>query len=104
MFKAFGDSRRSIVLLLALATIACWPPAAQAQEGPPPRLPPGPQPPPGPTQGPFGAIASENYLVSSSANEHGSYLWIVAPIQHVVVLCEKLDAAKDFTCTMKRLP
>jgi hypothetical protein len=103
MLKALGYRSSHVALLVALAFIGCLPALAQNPELPP-RLPPGPQPPPGPTPGPFGAIASENYLVSSSANEHGSYLWIVAPIQHVVILCEKPDTAKDFTCNMKRLP
>jgi hypothetical protein len=103
MYKALGLGSLRIFLLLALASTACLPASAQSPE-PPPRLPPGPQPPPGPAPTPFGAIATENYLVSSSANAQGSYLWIVAPIQHVVILCEKHDSAKDFTCNMKRLP
>jgi hypothetical protein len=69
-----------------------------------PRLPAAPLPQPGVTPGPFGGIAAENYLVTSAANEHGSYLWVVAPVQHVVILCEKLEQTKDFSCTTKRLP
>ncbi len=103
MDKALGRQSLQVFLWLALAVASCPSALAQSQEGPP-RLPPGPQPPPGPVPSPFGAIAAENYLVSSSANGHGSYLWIVAPIQHVVILCEKPDMAKDFTCNMKRLP
>jgi len=99
MLKMFGERNRSLLPSLALAATLCLPLAAQSQEGPTPRLPPAPQP-----ATPFGAVAAENYAVSSSANEHGSYVWIVAPIQHVVVLCEKLDTGKDFTCNMKRLP
>lgn len=92
-----------ISFFFALALGTSSPALAQTPEIAP-RLPPGPQPTPGPAAGPFGSIASENYVVSSSANEHGSYLWVVAPIQHVVVMCEKPVAAKDFTCEMKKLP
>ena len=93
----------NIFFFSAWALVTSLPALAQGPE-PTPRLPPGPQPAPGPGVVPFGSIASENYVVSSSANEHGSYLWVVAPIQHVVVLCEKPVAAKDFTCEMKKLP
>ncbi|HXP77277.1 MAG TPA: hypothetical protein VN823_24280 [Stellaceae bacterium] len=59
-----------------------------------PRLPPGP-----PTlQG------SSDLIASSSANEHGTYVWIVGPIEHIVVLCEKTDITKELTCTTHRLP
>lgn len=67
-------------------------------------LPPAPQPVPTAPAGPFGGIAVENYQVTSSSNERGSYLWIVAPSQHVVILCEKPEAVKDFSCITKRLP
>lgn len=76
---------------------------AQTNDGVP-RLPGAPQPAPGATTPLFGAIATENFQVTSAANQHGTYLWIVAPAQHVVILCEKPDTAKDFTCTSKRLP
>ena len=66
-----------------------------------PSLPPAPQPtsrlPPGSPGG------SSNYVVSAAANEHGSFLWVVDSIQHIVTLCEKSDS-KDFTCTKKPLP
>jgi hypothetical protein len=66
-----------------------------------PNLPPAPQPtsrlPPGSPGG------SSNYVVSAAANEHGSFLWVVDSIQHIVTLCEKSDS-KDFTCTKKPLP
>jgi len=103
MKKIFARRLLHIFLFFALALGAGSPALAQNLETTP-RLPPGPQPAPGPGAVPFGSIASENYVVSSSANEHGSYLWVVAPIQHVVVLCEKPVAAKDFTCEMKKLP
>ena len=73
--------------VLAQATTPSLPPAPQ----PTPRLPPG---------SPGG---SSNYVVSAAANEHGSFLWVVDSIQHVVTLCEKSES-KDFTCTKKPLP
>ena len=66
-------------------------------------LPPGPPVGSGPAA-PFGSLATDNFLVTSAANQHGSYLWIVAAAQHVIILCEKLDGVKDFTCTSKRMP
>jgi hypothetical protein len=89
-----------LVIGLGLATSLAF---AQ-NTGAVPSLPSGPQPIPGAPTSPFSGLASENYVVASSANEHGSYFWIVAPIQHVVILCEKLEAAKDFNCEVKRLP
>jgi hypothetical protein len=73
--------------VLAQATTPALPPAPQ----PTPRLPPG------------SAGGSSNYVVSAAANEHGSFLWVVDSIQHIVTLCEKSDT-KDFTCTKKPLP
>ena len=67
-----------------------------------PSLPPGPQPMPRLPLGSPGG--SGNYVVSAAANEHGSFLWVVDSIQHVVTLCEKSDNGKDFTCTKKPLP
>jgi hypothetical protein len=66
-----------------------------------PSFPPAPQPTPRPPQGYPGS--SSNYVVSAAANEHGSFLWVVDNIQHIVTLCEKSDS-KDFTCTKKPLP
>ena len=103
MYKIRGGRSICAVLLLTLSCAASMSALAQSPQAQP-RLPAGPQPAPGPAPSPFGAIAAENYLVSSSANGHGSYLWIVAPIQHVVILCDKPDANKEFTCNMKRLP
>jgi hypothetical protein len=76
---------------------------AQSEETAP-HLPAAPLPQPGGPVTPFGGIASENFLVTSAANEHGSYLWVVAPVQHVVILCEKLEQTKDFSCITRRLP
>lgn len=66
-----------------------------------PSLPPAPQPTPRLPMGSPGG--SSNYVVSAAANEHGSFLWVVDSIQHVVTLCEKSES-KDFTCTKKPLP
>jgi hypothetical protein len=52
--------------------------------------------------GPAGG--SGNYAVSSAANEHAAFLWVVDNVQHAVVLCEKADGGKDFTCIKKPLP
>ena len=86
-------------MTLALAT----PGHAQTGDGAP-RLPPAPQATPGGPVAPFGSIATENFLVTSAANQHGSYLWVVAPSQHIIMLCEKVDGTKDFTCSSKRMP
>src|SRR3984893_13695585 len=65
---------------------------------PTPSLPAGPRLPGGPAGG------SGNYAVSAAANEHATFLWVVDNIQHAVVLCEKVDGGRDFTCTKKALP
>ena len=66
-----------------------------------PSLPPAPVPTPRYPQGTPGG--SGNYVVSAAANEHGSFLWVVDSIQHIVTLCEKSES-KDFTYTKKPLP
>lgn len=65
---------------------------------PTPSLPAGPRLPGGPAGG------SGNYAVSSAANEHAAFLWVVDNVQHAVILCEKTDGGRDFTCTKKPLP
>ena len=65
---------------------------------PTPSFPAGPRLPGGPAGG------SGNYAVSAAANEHGAFLWVVDNVQHAVVLCEKTDGGKDFTCIKKPLP
>jgi hypothetical protein len=95
-------------MMIAMAIALAVPGYAQTGEGP--RLPPAPQPAPGAPGAPFGPvapfgpIATDNFLVTSAANQHGSYLWIVASSQHIIILCEKVDGTKDFTCTSKRMP
>jgi hypothetical protein len=66
-----------------------------------PSLPGAPQPTPRLPLGSPGG--SSSYVVSAAANEHGSFLWVVDSIQHIVTLCEKSES-KDFTCTKKPLP
>jgi hypothetical protein len=72
--------------------------AQQADRAAPPAPPPrsfGPH---------VGQVGVETNLVTAAANEHGSYLWIVDPIQHTVTLCEQADPAHDFKCEKKPLP
>jgi hypothetical protein len=65
---------------------------------PTPSLPVGPRMPGGPQGG------SGNYAVSAAANDHAAFLWVVDNVQHAVVLCEKTDGGRDFTCIKKPLP
>ncbi len=81
-------------LMLAAALLAALPAAAQSAAKP--------GLPPGPLGGSF--TSSGEYHVSSSSNEHGSALWVVDSVQHTVTLCEKVDTAKEFTCSKKLLP
>ena len=51
--------------------------------------------------------ATPNYRgceISTAANNHGAFLWIVDNLQHDVTLCEKTDGDRDFNCTRKPLP
>jgi hypothetical protein len=74
--------------------------------GPQPSLPGAPQPTPSLPVGPRlpGGGGSGNYAVSAAANDHASFLWVVDNVQHAVVLCEKTDGGRDFTCMKKPLP
>ncbi|HZS83184.1 MAG TPA: hypothetical protein VFA50_09935 [Stellaceae bacterium] len=87
-----------IALSAALVSLAIAPAAAQSTGAVPvpvPSLPPGP----------LGASFDASRLaVTSAANEHGAFLWIVDSIQHAVMLCEKTEAGKEFSCTRKKLP
>ena len=89
-----------IVVLVGAGTLFVATGAVLAQERNP-SLPPAPQPTPRLPLGSPGG--SSNYVVSAAANEHGSFLWVVDSIQHIVTLCEKTDS-KDFSCTKKPLP
>jgi hypothetical protein len=55
--------------------------------------------------GQLGAISSpQRFLVTSSANDRGAWLWVIDAVEHTVTLCEKLPSATDFTCNKKALP
>lgn len=83
---------------------------AQQEEPMAPHLPPGSPThlPPGPAgnlpNGPMSVVGSAQYLVTSAANDHGAYLWIVGPSQQIVILCQKAESDHDFSCRTKRLP
>jgi hypothetical protein len=89
-----------LLVLIATGALVAEKSTALAQATTP-SLPAAPQPTPRLPQGPPGG--SSNYVVSAAANEHGSFLWVVDSIQHIVTLCEKSDS-KDFSCTKKPLP
>ena len=101
---------KSLALLLsaALASAGALSSAADnvLAQGAQPSLPGAPQPTPSLPAGPRlpGGGGSGNYAVSAAANEHGAFLWVVDNVQHAVVLCEKTDGGKDFTCIKKPLP
>jgi len=53
----------------------------------------------------LGAISSpQRYMVTSSANDRGAFLWIIDTIEKKVTLCEKPTAGADFSCNKKTLP
>jgi hypothetical protein len=87
-------------IVLAQGAQPSLPGAPQPTPGFPavPSLPGGPRLPGGPAGG------SGNYEVSAAANEHATFLWVVDNVQHAVVLCEKTDGGRDFTCAKKPLP
>ena len=103
---------KSLVLLLSAALAATGVLSSAADnvlaQGAQPSLPGAPQPTPSLPVGPRlpggPAGGSGNYAVSAAANEHASFLWVVDNIQHAVVLCEKTDGGRDFTCTKKPMP
>jgi hypothetical protein len=98
------------LLLSALASVGAVSSHANGAlaQGAQPSLPGAPQPTPSFPDGPRlpggPAGGSGNYAVSSAANEHAAFLWVVDNVQHAVVLCEKADGGKDFTCIKKPLP
>jgi hypothetical protein len=103
---------KSLALLLSAALVSAGALCSAADtvlaQGVQPSLPGAPQPTPSLPAGPRlpggPAGGSGNYAVSAAANEHASFLWVVDNIQHAVVLCEKADGGRDFTCTKKPLP
>lgn len=98
------------VLLVAFAWTAILLSGLQTvlAQGAQPSLPGAPQPTPPFPSGPRspGGLpgGSGNYAVSAAANEHAAFLWAVDNIQHAVILCEKIEGGRDFTCTKKSLP
>jgi len=91
-----------IVVAWAAATLAVDPTTAWAQVSTgPSRTPPNPAPKPSP----LGAMSSpQRFLVTSSANERGTFLWVIDAVEHTVTLCEKAAAAAEFACNKKPLP
>jgi hypothetical protein len=58
-----------------------------------------------PKPGALGAMSSpERFLVTSAANERGTFLWVIDAVAHTVTLCEKAADATEFTCRKKALP
>jgi len=92
-----------IIALAALALAATLGIAASAgaQDTGTPR----PRPGPAINPGPVGAMSSpQRFLVTSSANDRGTFLWVIDAVEHNVTLCEKPAAAAEFTCNKKPLP
>jgi len=102
--RQFSATTLAGILAVGMIVLSVASPAsAQSTTPTVPGLPPAPTPAPG-VPGPYAGVAAENYLVTSAANEQGSYLWIVAPVQHFIILCQKFGDSKDFSCTSKRMP
>src|SRR5579872_2247096 len=52
----------------------------------------------------LGAISSPNrYMITSAANDHGAFLWIIDTIERKVTLCEQSGGSTDFVCNRKSL-
>jgi hypothetical protein len=51
-----------------------------------------------------GTFDTSRFQVTSTANQHAAYLWVVDSVQRIVTLCEKGEGAKDFTCAKRPLP
>ena len=97
----------ALLLLLSLTALPCAPKTLLAQATTP-TLPGAPQPTPSYPggghlpQGPQGGSGS--YEIGAAANDHGAFRWVVDNVQHAVMLCEKTDGGRDFTCSKKPLP
>ena len=90
-----------IACALAVAAALGAPMAAAQDAGGAPRTRPGPAIAPGQ----LGAMSSpQRFLVTSSANDRGAFLWVVDAVEHNVTLCEKPVGASEFTCSKKALP
>jgi hypothetical protein len=87
--------RTALLTLLALAFGGPAAPALTSGAPPTPSLPPGPL---------GGSFDSSRFLVTSAANEHGAFVWIVDAVQRTVTLCEKATPGKEISCTKRALP
>jgi hypothetical protein len=97
-----------ILAVLFLTSVLFADPETVLAQATGPTLPGAPEPTPnypGAARVPQGALGgSGSYSISAAANDHGAFLWVVDNVQHAVVLCEKSDGGRDFTCTKKPLP
>lgn len=87
--------RIALLTLLALALGGSAAPAQTSGAPATPSLPPGPL---------GGSFDSSRFLITSAANEHGAFVWIVDGVQHTVTLCEKTTPGKEIACTKRALP
>jgi hypothetical protein len=86
------------IVLLSLSE----PSPLRAQEG---AIPPRARTNPTVTPGQLGAMSSpQRFLVTSSANERGTFLWVIDAVEHTATLCEKAVSAAEFICNKKPLP
>ncbi len=86
---------------LTLAVILGDPASAGAQDTGAPR----PRSSPTINPGQLGAMSSpQRFLITSSANDRGAFLWVIDAVEHNVTLCEKSASAAEFTCNKKALP
>ncbi len=86
---------------LALAATLGDPASAGAQDTGAPR----PRSSPTINPGQLGAMSSpQRFLVTSSANDRGTFLWVIDAVEHNVTLCEKPASVAEFTCNKKALP
>lgn len=95
-----------VAAFVAAGALSCSADTVLAQAAPSlPGAPPPTPSVPGAPRLPQGAQGgSGSYAVAAAANEHAAFLWVVDNIQHAVVLCEKTDGGREFSCTKKPLP
>jgi hypothetical protein len=94
-------ARLGAMLVLAGFVASLEPAAAQTARSP--SSSPGPSIQPALPPGGAGA-GSGNYVITSAANESGTFVWIVDPIQRTLTLCKSGSATSDFSCSKKPLP
>jgi hypothetical protein len=101
------SARRLATLAAVLLAAAPAARAADATPGLPQGAPPASPGQAGRTFTPSQLVAVSSptrFLITSSANERGAFLWVIDSVDHNVTLCEKAAAASDFTCSKKVLP